>query len=565
MATTIPQLPNTTAPQLTDLLALSRPSQFSGGGTDYNVTLSALGALIGGGGGGGGSTIITAATDFSAINIFQMLHYGVSNTALGSANVTALNNLATAAKAVGGGEVWLINVGGLPVNLAGTVSFSTNDFLNSVNVHSTSNAMQFQQSLGVDTFFTKNPTGGDNNLPGVSFSDINVLYATGLTTGAAFDIQSRNAYLQRLVIENAPIGVIFQNNLSGTLRDSDIWYKQNLGSVGAIIGGTAGRSHQTRIERCQVEFNNTGTSSSIGFQIVSCDHATIVDSYAFGCYNGIAIQPMATGGNDCQQVDIDNVQIGAQNFGIQIQPQSPASSKVQDVRVFGGQIQGGGSAIPSSVGVFIDTQGASNAFVDGLQFIGVLVESWGTSGYTITSGQNIQITGGRSNSNGTSGLLLATNSATGPSNVNCVGLDLSATYQNNSAQTNSVVIDMPNATTGSASFTDCPMLGYASGISHFAITAIAAGFILNVVNCPGYNDQKTPIAADGTNMPTSVTSAALRGYYGPSVWTFGTGVTSYTKNGVTYTNSGLAGVELTLQPYDTIFQTGSTNGSWVGY
>ena len=130
---------------------------------------------------------------------------------------------------------------------------------------------------------------------------------------------------------------------------------------------------------------------------------------------------------------------------------------------------------PPASASFIDTNGGANTQVDGLEFIGVLVESWGTSGYTITSGQNIQIIGGRSNSNGTSGLLLATNSATGPSNVNCVGLDLSATYQNNSAQTNSVVIDMPNATTGSASFTNCPMLGYASGIGHFLSLLLLRG------------------------------------------------------------------------------------------
>ena len=238
---------------------------------------------------------------------------------------------------------------------------------------------------------------------------------------------------------------------------------------------------------------------------------------------------------------------------------SPTSGQVQDFSFIRGQIQGGGAAIPSSIGVFIDTNGGANTQVDGIMFTDALVESWGTSGYLITTGQNIQIIGGRSSSNGTAGITL---SATGPTNLECIGVDFSATYQNNPAQLQSVVIDVTSGT-GDATFYNCPMLGYGAGIAHVRIDSIVAGFILKFFNCPGYNDQKINIVAP-SSMPTTVTSAALRGYYGPSQYTPGTGATSYTLNGVMKTITAV-NQPITLQPYDTIFQTGSAAGSWVGY
>ena len=279
MATAIPQLPNTTAPQLTDLLALSRPSQFSGGGTDYNVTLSALGALIGGGGGGGGRHII-ATQDLSALNIFNALHYGVSSTAVGAANVTAFNNAGAAALAVGGGEIWVPNIAGGQINMAGTVVMP-NSVNNSINIHGTSNAQILQQSLGVDTFFSNNANNPGNRC-GVQFSTLHVFYNNPLTTGTGFNIQDRNGYLDNIVVEDAPIGIWLQNCLSAVVKNSDILYHNNLGSTGIIIGGNAGRAHQTRVERTQVEFNNSGTSSSIGLQILAVDHFTADDCYFFG-------------------------------------------------------------------------------------------------------------------------------------------------------------------------------------------------------------------------------------------------------------------------------------------
>lgn len=514
-----------------------------------------------GSGTGGNATSLAFNVDLSSLNIYNAYKYTFSASNTGAGNVQALNTAATAAYALGGGELWIPNTGAGSVNVAGTISLSSGS-PNFINVKGTSNAQTLTQSLNVDTFFTANGPGGNNaNVGGVSFADLNVSYFNGATAGAAFDIQSRNAYLERIVIQDAPVGVYFQNNLSGVLRDSDILYRHNLGTTGIIVGSQAvGRSHQSRVERCQVEFLNPGLSNSIGLQVVSSDHFTADDNYFYGCNVGVAVTPPATGaGNSVQQTRFYAMQIGAAQFGFQIQPQSGTGPKIQDLGVYGGQVQGGSNATGTSMGFFIDCNTGTNAQVDGIIIVGVNVESWGAYGYNITSGQNIQIIGGRSNSNGLGAMIF---NGTGPTNLVCTGFDMSAVYQNGTAQPNSLVVDTTTGT-GSATFVNCPMLGYSAGISHVLITAIAAGFVLRINGCPGYNDQKTAIVP-ASSMPTSVTSAALKKYYGPSIFTPGASATSYTKNGITFPITAV-NFPIPLDAYDTIFQTGSANGTWVGY
>ena len=209
---------------------------------------------------------VPSTLDLSALNIFNALAYGVSTAATGVENVTALNEAVAAAQAVGGGEIWIPNIAGGQLPIAGTIEIP-NNANNSVNVHSTSNAQIMQQSLAQDTFFTNND-GNPGNRAGVTFDTIHVFYDNPITSGAGFNVQARNAYLNNIVVEDAPVGVWLQDCLSAVLSKSDILYHNNLESIGIIIGGAAGRAHQTRVERTQVEFNNNGGPSSIGMQIL---------------------------------------------------------------------------------------------------------------------------------------------------------------------------------------------------------------------------------------------------------------------------------------------------------
>jgi hypothetical protein len=85
---------------------------------------------------------------------------------------------------------------------------------------------------------------------------------------------------------------------------------------------------------------------------------------------------------------------------------------------------------------------------------------------------------------------------------------------------------------------------------------------LQITDCPGYNDQNTPVATGGF---TGNQHAAALGYFGPSVltWYNSTGVfPTITLNSVTYgSNFG----SIYLSPLDVFkFTAPPTTITWVG-
>jgi hypothetical protein len=222
--------------------------------------------------------------------------------------------------------------------------------------------------------------------------------------------------------------------------------------------------------------------------------------------------------------------------------------------------------------VYIDPAGGS---VNDVRFIGCTAYQSRGHGYEIRGGSNIEIIGGTSSGNGTTGG--AGIAITG----NCgscafIGVNLDASYPDADLGFSQAWAFLCTSSPSEQILLDgCSMQGYPSN----PISVSGSPAALLIRNCPGYNDQNTPILAGIANLPAGMAlSAATVGnhvtgatnYYGPSLVVFtagGTGLT-FTINGSSIAWSVPASGFVTYyvaSPYDTIeFSNLPAHFTWLG-
>jgi hypothetical protein len=520
--------------------------------------------------------VLPANVDLSALNIYNAIFYGLTATPNGATNLAALNAAVAAAQQVQGGIVLIPNMGGRAgsPSLAGTVVLNPSGQFNNVSLQGTSNAQMLIQTVNGDTFYLNNGSGaGGVNEGGQVFSLLHVKYTPGITNGAAFHLANApQTTLNQIVMDDPPVGVFCDNTLLCVVNEGTVVYNNNPVGIGFLISGpamTTSATQQTRLSRCKVLWstNHIGTVGSYGMQLVQSNHATITDFTTAGGWVALGVTPSTTPQNNVQQTSVSAAELGAQQYGILIQPQSATGSRVQDFRVFGGQTQGGSNATPTSVGVFADPNGGAVNWITDVKFIGHTVESWKLYGYQFNGGQNYEVIGGTVSSNGTAAIAAT---GVGPINLICTGVDLSASYQGGTPQSRAVVW---SASGGTATFTNCPMLGYTNPPVSVTGTPAKLGFF----NCAGYNDQNTPLCNSGGGsapVPLAVsaaTASSLAGgvnYWGPSLVTFtaASAASNIRVNGTPMNYAPNQFVALYLaSPYDTIqFGVSPATFAWTG-
>ncbi|HEY6326704.1 MAG TPA: hypothetical protein VIW73_09375, partial [Candidatus Cybelea sp.] len=271
---------------------------------------------------------------------------------------------------------------------------------------------------------------------------------------------------------------------------------------------------------------------------------------------------------------IEDVESGTPAAGLAVIPPSPTGSTVGGLIVVGGWFyQTPKQTSYTSGGLYFDTGGGASSQLDGVKLHGVTVFNW--AGYCVQfkDGQNFEIIGGTYSGTQALGGGLGCHAITGPvKKLTCIGADLSATYTGepdvvSNPQPYALVITA-GANPDQIRYDRCRMLAYTGS----PVSISGSPTNLFITNCPGYNDQNTPVSASA---PTSLTSAAQLGYYGPSEINFSGGTpgpanpTSYTINTKTGTKtfSVTAASVYLSSPYDEIEISNLPTNSpftWIG-
>jgi len=431
---------------------------------------------------------------------------------------------------------------------------------------STSN-VTLLQTIPEDLFEIDN-AGGDASIGGTYFHDFQIGYKEmELPSGSGLDfIAGQNAVVERIVFNENPTGVLYSNILCGTARNCTfVWSQQSVGTGVSITGHASNGCNQIHVKKCEFSTLNT-TNTYIAILIAECEHPVIGPAISIsGLNQGILIQPPAELHSNVYYVTIIDVESSTTAAGLAVMPFSAAGSWVRTVTVTGCQFtqSSAGQNIYNNGGLYFDTDGGIQTQLDGVKLIGVVSHGWSGPGLQINAGQNFQIVGGTYAGNGqgtgtiSAGHLISGSDTYPPQNITATGVDLSATYTGTGGTTTQSYALYISGNPAYVYYNGCSMLGYAGS----PVKVTGSPTHLYVTNCPGYNDQNTPVLS---TVPMGSTMAASHNYYGPSQITFSGGTTSaFTLNGTTY--AATSGQIVLASPYDTISFTGvPTTFSWIG-
>ncbi len=95
-----------------------------------------------------------------------------------------------------------------------------------------------------DLFLVENnPGSGDANIGGVTFQDLQIFYAEGVTGGAAIRVTtgSQNVRIFRVVFDSCPVAVALDDSLQVSIIDCVAWYTSNGGTAVTLGTATAGQ------------------------------------------------------------------------------------------------------------------------------------------------------------------------------------------------------------------------------------------------------------------------------------------------------------------------------------
>ncbi len=185
-------------------------------------------------------------------------------------------------------------------------------------------------------------------------------------------------------------------------------------------------------------------------------------------------------------------------------------------------------------------------------------------GLVIAGGSGIKIIGGTFSNNGPRGgagiAIIGT-----CQDIQIIGANLQPSYPaapNVNSQNYALLVS--SSPTGAVLVSGCDMTGY--GGSPVSVTAAQAS--LFIYDCPGYNDQNTPLSATTHMLETGVSAATSSNpYFGPSVIMYsGTAAVTLHAFGSTTTITSSSGIVFLPSPYDSFYFTPAppTTFTWIG-
>jgi hypothetical protein len=457
-----------------------------------------------------------------------------------------------------------------------------------------------------DMFSVQTNNALDADLPGITFEDLFLQYPPITGTPpmvAAVHVAARttsgqnnggqNIRLLRVILEDCPIGVWFEETQQGTMIDCAGVYIANVGTCVKIGYTTRGLSpnpsgKEIYIAGCVFRNSLTTVAGSIGIEIVAAEHVRVANTRVDGFAQGIRIVPGV--GWNVLRCYFDDVTVYSPfisngiGAALTIQPQDTASRIGQ--LVFSGCCfepgeSGGSTQTISQPGIVVDPNGAT---IDTIRFVSCYACRWPGPGLLIKGGNNIEVLGGMyagNNNSANTGMDAYGIAIIGPAvGVRIIGASCVGTYnyvtlpirlpQSPPTQVIGILIDQgatdviiegcdlrknslygvsikgETATvTTNVSVRGCDI----SGITPYTSAVNVNGTVSNiqVTNCTGYNDAGPQLASI---VPTS--GATFRnysyGYYGPVE--FYTAAQGATINSISVNNNNtfLTSGSFVLQP-----------------
>jgi hypothetical protein len=510
--------------------------------------------------------------------IYHAANYGMSPNNSDTGNRQALQAALNAAFTGGVGGIVYIPAGSYSINGTISLTFTTppgaDNGIIIAGAGGSTILTQTAPSPSADLFSFSGLASGR----GVRIRDLWISYpaslaSVGTPTPAAVRVVScQNVTCERVFFYNCPQAlnldsgsqqcgmfectIQFDNaNLGGT--------SQSPGPTMVVLGGVENYIQDCTIR--QKSLDKSGPAFCTGVMIAPAGGGVYIANTHVSYFNiGIAVQE--NGGQNFEHAFLSNVICESYQTSLQIKPTGSAGLIFQvscDGCVFAAQ----GTSSGSSTGVLIDTNGGLNTHVTDIFLNNCLSYQCNGAGVQINAGQNIVITGGRYGSNGGGGIAITGAAAA----VTIDGADCSKVLQGPPpaiAQPNAISI---TAAVAGLYVRNCNLTGYTGS----PVSASNAGTQIQITDCPGYNDQNTPIIPSTGNLPTMQNHYAANPgtggtpYYGPSILTFANG----NANPVTLIQVHISGTSYSMsfgsiylpRPIDEIFVSAQpANWTWLG-
>lgn len=425
-----------------------------------------------------------------------------------------------------------------------------------------------------------NDNTAEDDAGGVVFQDLMIAYepSAAMAGNSAIKVtnKSQGTRLFRVTLLNWPIGVYFNDSTQCRMIDCTVLEETELSSI-APIGvqlGDPGGAHEaveTYIAGC-LFFDNTNSGTAI--QAYGCDHIRVMNCRLEEWLTGIAITPGGESEN-AQYMHFENVSCypystmpntGGPALLITTSGSESSPKFVFHVTFVACELS---APVPTSnspetgytgSGVIIGPTGAVDDLIDQIRFIDCHVCFWQGPGLqiiannitnTLMSPTNVEVVGGYYSLNGSSAAgelpfagILITGGLSGPSGIRITGAAC------NNSLLNTTTHDFATATqqygfylSGAASsvrVNACDFTGnlangvYINGTStskplnvfvrdsdftalSTPVTVSGPVSNLQIVDCPGYNDQGTLItnASPTLNTPLTIAQLGSTPYYGP--------------------------------------------------
>lgn len=447
---------------------------------------------------------------------------GVNTTTQAALNTTALQAACTAA-VTNGGSVFV------PTSPNGDYYVNPG-----INITSTSNrqfgmfgttdkaAFHVPVTSGGGTLFTIQTTG--SQIGSVTFTDLAVHYDSPLTGTAFFVNGAQNCVFERINFYDCPTAVNASDTLTCELNDCTSQSRSQMNCQTIIVGGSSGSSlnNQFHMTSCtllsQVGLDSTGLV--IGKGVVWYISDTSIQSY-----DNCDVQILGAGGQGSRFGIFTDCTFYAQGTTVWIQPGTgpqgtPNSShQIEGIKFVSctfrhGTWQGAYDNLP---GVYIDSGGGPASNCTAISFTDCTCDGFGGAGYFVNVAQHIKWVGGRCTGNnlglnGTQGNITVAGAATGIeiTGTSCVG---STGYEPGTAPYGiSLGGGVQNVFIQQANVRSCTVAGMVFN---------SPGSNIQILNCPGYNDQGTLVTA--TAPAAGSYGSAQFGttpYYGPVLVSF---------------------------------------------
>jgi hypothetical protein len=426
-----------------------------------------------------------------------------------------------------------------------------------------------------DMFFVQSGTGMNEDLPGMTFENLDfhfgetttsyaAIHVAAITTGGSND-GAQNVRVVCCAFDDCPTAVWFEQSLQCSMLECTAYYTKNNGTC-VIIGNGASLNDKASGKEIWIAFCDFyGSAGGTGLQIRGSEHTRVVNSRIDGFSQGIQIVPGSYGKNALRcffsdvSVYVAPTPDGPLGTALLIQPQS-INQQIGQI-VFEScafeptdsatSMEGGGA------GIIVDPNGS---VIDTVRFVSCYSCRWPGPGMLIKGGNNLEVLGGMYAGNnlgsGTgpfagiaiigaaTGVRIIGASCVGKYSYVTIGNDMSSPHQSYGVYVDQgateVLIDACDVRENSqngiyingesgAVTTDVFVRGCnATGYSSYSAAVSVNGTVLNVqvTNSAGYNDQTVGVTSSAPASGVRFNGTAY-GYYGPTTfYVIGTGITA---------------------------------------